>query len=991
MYKGIRMAWKDDDFSTLFELLPIGVYRTDPGSRQLRANKALVRIFGFKSEAEMLANAKASAEGWYVDPKRREQFRAQLERSGSLRDFVSEMRRHGTGETFWISENAHLVRDAKGKVLYHEGTVEDITDRVRAQQALKLMLDNAGRGITKVDAQGRVVLYNRALLEVLDLPQELLARQPHIDEVIRFQVARGDFIVDGEPALDREIEALTKLADTVSSVDLHATAGRYLRRTRTGKIIEVSTQKLPDGGIVRTFSDVTAYVDAQRALGEKTRALRIALDNMEQGIAAFDAEDRIVMTNRRFQELLGFKEDLLATKPTLEQLLHLQMARGDFGEDFGAVDAAARHYVANNIKPIQGPVTYMRRTPDGRTLEILTRPLPDGGVVRTYTDMTDHVAAQDALARKEAQLRAVVSNIPDRVWLKDIDGVYLMSNPAHWRHFGKREQDFVGRTAHEVFGKQFGDRQRVTDLKAMGMDQPLLFEEERAEGGPGARHVEVVKVAIRDESGACLGLLGIARDITQRKRAEEALIASKEAAQAAEQAKVEFLANVSQEIRAPIEEVVGTSESLIATRLDARQRELADKIRARSSDLRTFVEGILDLSKMESGNLVLDRTSVDLLDCVEGVLESLGAAAAAKGVELACHVRQGVPAAIVGDPARLRQVFMNLVGNAVKFTNQGEVVVTLESREAADARAMLHATVRDTGIGIAAERVEKLFHATGSTALGLAISRRLLELMGGRIWVESTQGAGSSFHFELPLQAAPELQPFKPSPTLAGRAVLVAAANASQRDMLAARIARFGMRVFTAASAADARVRFRETSVDVAVIDGLPLAEEIDRMIAAMKMATLVIAPPGPGWQVARGPHERVLPKPARLRALHDALLSFFETPAPPAEPPRALVMKLEPEARREIVALFSQEAPRLHRELHRAFEQHDAKAVLIAAHTLAGSAGYFDAQMLRQVCRSIEAAADANDLGAVQLLLSSFDEGVTSALIEAAKLADVP
>lgn len=984
------MAWKDD-FSTLFELLPIGVYRTDPGNRQLRANKAMVRIFGFKSEAEMLAQAKASAEGWYVDPKRRAQFRAELERKGSVRDFVSEMRRHGTDETFWISENAHLVRDAKGNVLYHEGTVEDITDRVRAQQALELTLDHAGRGITKVDVQGHIVLYNRAVLDILDLPQELLARRPHIDEVIRFQVARGDFVVDGEPALDREIEALTRIGDQVRPVDLHATAGRYLRRTRSGKVIEVSTQRLPDGGLVRTFSDVTAYVDAQRALAEKSRALRIVMDNMGQGIAAFDADDRIVMSNQRFRQLLGFGEDLLSSKPTLEQLLQVQIARGDFGEDFGAVEAGARHYVANNIKPIQGPVTYTRRMPDGRSLQVVTRPLPDGGVVRTYSDVTDNVAAQEALVRKEAELRAVVSNIPDRVWLKDIDGVYLLSNPAHWRHFGRREEDIVGHTAHEIFGKQFGDRQRATDIKAMAMDAPLVFEEERAEGETSVRYVEIVKVAIRDESGACLGLLGIARDITQRKRAQEALIASKEAAQAAEQAKVEFLANASHEIRAPIETIAGKSESLLATRLDARQRELAEAILARSRELRTFIEGILDLSSMESGHLVLDRTSVDLLDCVESVFESLGAAAAAKGVELACHVRQDVPAAIVGDPARLRQVFMNLVGNAVKFTQQGEVIVTLERREAADGRAMLHASVRDSGVGIAAERIAKLFHASAGTGLGLALSRRLVELMGGRIWVESTPGEGSDFHFELPLEAAQAFQPFAPAAALASRAVLVAAANVSQRDMLAARIARFGMRVFTAASAADARLRLRESTVDVAVIDGLQLSGEIDRMTAAMKLPTLVIAPPAPGWQAARGPHERMLPKPVRLRALHDALLSFFEAPAPPAEPPRALVMKLEPEARREIVALFSQEAPRLHRELHRAFERQDAKAVLIAAHTLAGSAGYFDAQMLRQVCRSIEAAADVDDLAAVQLLLPGFDEGVTSALIEAAKLAELP
>jgi HPt (histidine-containing phosphotransfer) domain-containing protein len=340
--------------------------------------------------------------------------------------------------------------------------------------------------------------------------------------------------------------------------------------------------------------------------------------------------------------------------------------------------------------------------------------------------------------------------------------------------------------------------------------------------------------------------------------------------------------------------------------------------------------------------------------------------------------------------ARLRQVFMNLVGNAVKFTKQGEVVVTLENREAPDGRAMLHASVRDTGVGIAPDRVERLFHVTGSTGLGLAICRRLLELMGGRIWVESTEGAGSDFQFELPLEPAQPLQPFAPAGALAGRAVLVAAAHASQRDMLAARIARFGMRAFTAASAADAHLRFRETSIDLAVIDGTQLAEEINRLTAAMKLPTLVIAPPGPAWQGARASHERVLPKPVRTRALHDALLSFFETPSPSAEP-RALVMKLEPEARREIIALFSQEAPRLHREVHRALDQQDAKAVLIAAHTLAGSAGYFDAQMLRQVCRSIEAAADANDLDSVKALLPSFDEGVASALAEASRLAAAP
>src|SRR6185369_8033195 len=160
------MTWSDN-FSTLFELLPVGAYRTDATSRQVRANRAMVRIFGFESEEEMLATTKAREEGWYAKPGRRAEFRALLEANGSVRDFVSEMRRHGTGETFWISENAHLVRDENGKVMYHEGTVDDITERVLAQEALQLTLDNAGRGITRMDAQGTIVLYNRRFLELL--------------------------------------------------------------------------------------------------------------------------------------------------------------------------------------------------------------------------------------------------------------------------------------------------------------------------------------------------------------------------------------------------------------------------------------------------------------------------------------------------------------------------------------------------------------------------------------------------------------------------------------------------------------------------------------------------------------------------------------------------------------------------------------------------------------------------------------------------------
>jgi PAS domain S-box-containing protein len=145
---------------------------------QMRANAAMVAMFGFTTEADMLSHIKAGEGGWYVDPGRRAQFREQLEAHGAVRNFISEMQRHGSGETFWINENAHVVRDAQGTILYHEGTVEDVTERKEAETTLQMTLDNAGRGIARISAQGAVVLYNQRLLELLDLPEALLATRP---------------------------------------------------------------------------------------------------------------------------------------------------------------------------------------------------------------------------------------------------------------------------------------------------------------------------------------------------------------------------------------------------------------------------------------------------------------------------------------------------------------------------------------------------------------------------------------------------------------------------------------------------------------------------------------------------------------------------------------------------------------------------------------------------------------------------------------------
>jgi PAS domain S-box-containing protein len=911
-----------DDFSTLFELLPVGAYRTNAQGQQVRANRAMVRLFGYEDEATMLAEVNAAERDWYVLAGRRAEFRARLEAHGTVREFVSEMWRRGSDERMWISENAHLVRAPDGGVLYYEGTVEDITERKRAEEALQVTLSHIDQGIIRLDADGRVVFYNQRVLSLLDLPEPLLAARPTAQELTRWQYERGDFGANME-LLDRgnsreSIDRLLQVNDLIHN-------GRYERRTRDGRMMEVKTVRLPDGGAVRTYSDVTDYFNAQQALAEKSQTLQITLDSMSQGIATIDARGRTVTSNRRHQELLNLPESLMATQPTMEQLVRFQIDRGDFGDDFQFVDAVARGYVSvgDKVPAIQGPETYMRKTRDGKTLEVRTRPLPEGGVVRTFTDMTDYVRAQEALARKEAELSAVVSNIPDRIWLKDPDGVYRLSNPAHWRAFGLTEQEIVGKTAHELFGDEMGEHQRRTDQQAMAQQEPLFYEDRVVSRVTGRmEHVELVKVALRDESGQVTGLLGIARDITARKEAQAMLIAAKEAAEAGERAKAEFLANMSHEIRTPMNAVIGMSDLLLDTPLTATQREFAETIRTSGDALLVLINDILDFSKIESGNLTLEHVPVNLAECVESALDLTSGPAVAKGLDLLYWIEDDVPRAIYGDMTRLRQVFINLINNAVKFTQRGEVVVMLSRRNAADGAALLHGSVRDTGIGIPADRLGRLFQVFsqvdasttrqyGGTGLGLAICRRLVTLMGGRIWVESTPGEGSTFQFEIPMQTVPSGPSAwinRKAVSLSGKRILLVDDNATNRHILTLQTARWGMLPRAASSGPqalawlDAGEVFDAAVLDVQMpgMDGYMLAAQLRRRFSAAQLPLLVLTSLGDdGGQLAGLGVAQTLTKPTKAQVLFEAVSGLFERPAAALTAPAAAPGEAAPKTTR--------------------------------------------------------------------------------------------
>jgi PAS domain S-box-containing protein len=543
------------------------------------------------------------------------------------------------------------------------------------------------------------------------------------------------------------------------------------------------------------------------------------VDRLPINVTRKDREGRITFVNQPFCDLVGSSRESLINKTDYD-LFPRELA-DKYRRDDAMVFATGQsfHAIEQNRS---GGIT--------RFFEVWKVPVrsSDGPVVESqavFWDVTDREENREALARERDLLRTLMDSLPDLIYVKDAEGRFVTVNSA-FREFCKIRslEDVIGATTDDFVPPELVPQIRDEDSIVLAGGTPLIDREQEVRvSGSDIRTFAIFKVPLRDADGNIVGLVGIERDITNRKRNEEALRSARQAADAANRAKSDFLASMSHEIRTPLNGVVGITDLLIAGVPSEDQRNYLEIVRDSGESLMYLVNDILDFSKIEAGQLSLESTAVDLHDVLSGAMKPLALRAHEKDLELCCDIDPSIPSSVFADPVRLRQIVTNLVGNAIKFTSDGEVTLKVIKLKQEPDEVELQFSVKDTGIGIPADKVDHIFEAFaqadssttrifGGTGLGLAIASRLVDVMGGQLDCDSKPGLGTTFHFRVTLRVAEKRETTDDHQRFRGCRVLVAEPNETNRQIIVRLLQSCSMDVVAVEAIDDAIAELKESS-----------------------------------------------------------------------------------------------------------------------------------------------------------------------------------
>ncbi|MEI6559187.1 MAG: PAS domain S-box protein [Rhodospirillaceae bacterium] len=919
----------------LLDGLPVGIYRSAPDGRFLEVNRALASLLGYPDRASLLGISSAEI---YADAGARSRWITLMAGGDTVRSFDFQARR-ADGTTMWVSNTAHAERDGAGRVISYQGYFEDISRRQQeleisnakvaaSEQLFKAVFQAAGDAILLFSQRGFFDCNARAL-EMFGFADK--------------KELNGLRVSDLSPPVQADGRNSADAADSYSDVAWRSGSASFewLHRRLTGEIFPADVllaafQLNGERVIQATVRDISARKWTEAALRDSERRMADIINLMPDPTLVIDQGGRVLFWNRALEDMTGVRAEHMLGKGDYEYALPFYGTRRPILIDIVRVPDREIEQNYANVARVNDTLvgeSYVPHLRGGGIYVVGTAaPLFDSrgeyvGAIEIIRDITERRRAEQALVESERRLGDIIEFLPDATVVIDREGRVITWNQAMADLTGVTADAMLGRGDFEPALPLFGERRPMLMDLVLRPDPvwersyavlerrgDTLYGEIFATALRGQRvYVMGTASVLRDSRGQAVGAIEIIRDLTERKKMEEAMREARDAAESTTRAKSEFLANMSHEIRTPMNAIIGMTSLLLTTELTVEQHELADTVRMSGDSLLALINDILDFSKIEAGHMDLESQPFDLRLCLESAVDLVAVKAVEKGLELGCLIEDGTPPTIHGDVTRLRQVLVNLLNNAVKFTERGEVMVRVETTHFVDSGsefacwATLRFAVRDTGIGIPADRRDRLFKSFsqvdasttrryGGTGLGLAISSRLAEAMGGRMWVESTgqPGQGSTFLFtaRLPVSMEP-LDNTLPEnlPELAGKRVMIVDDNPTNGLILTRQTEGWGMVPETFEPPLEALETIRRgVPFDLGILDmqmpdmdGMQLARAIRELRAPGTLPLIMLTSLG---RRDIGADEvgfaAFLNKPIKSGALHDALryaLGGFNAP----------------------------------------------------------------------------------------------------------------
>ncbi|MDB5800186.1 MAG: hybrid sensor histidine kinase/response regulator [Rhodocyclales bacterium] len=523
-------------------------------------------------------------------------------------------------------------------------------------------------------------------------------------------------------------------------------------------------------------ADIDSLVDAlnwaslrleyqQQELGRSAAHFRTVVEGLSELVFETDQDLRWTYLNPAWTDITQYEVAEGLGRSVLDFTLDDEKPR---------IAAAFKPLFKGEMEFLRNQFRYLAKDGGIRTLEVFARARRDDdgkflGYTGSVNDVTARLQAERAVKEQLRFVERLIDSIPNAVYVKDRVGRYITFNKAFERIFAIKREAWIGKTAFDLVDDATEAAWHHQHDEALLNEPGSTQSFERRLLSRDGREIDVLynKSLFADANDNIAGIVGSITDISDRKAVEQAVLEARDAAEIANQAKSDFLANMSHEIRTPMNAVIGMTQLVLDTQLDTQQREFMMLVKQSADSLLNIIDDVLDFSKIEAGRMTFERIPFSLRECVSSAVSTLSPRAESKALQLNCEVDVRIPDIVCGDPHRLRQVLLNLLSNAIKFTETGSVDLDVSLDADSDTSAELCFSVHDSGIGIAADKLDLIFESFsqadtsttrryGGTGLGLAICKRLVAGMGGHIWVDSESGSGSTFFFTAELDLASE-------------------------------------------------------------------------------------------------------------------------------------------------------------------------------------------------------------------------------------------